>query len=205
MNLEQIFENVCSRFSKNKVLHKTLWMEIELAYTGRDRHYHNMEHLQSLYQELEACKAEVAGENAVMFSLFYHDIVYKSTSKSNEEKSAELASKRLQTLSLPAPLINQVYQYILATKGHEVSDSHDCNLFTDADLSILGRPWDEYVNYLEQVRAEYSIYPNFLYRPGRKKVLHHFLDMPRIYKTDFFFSRYEIQARENLQKELMAF
>lgn len=53
-----------------------------------------------------------------------------------------------------------------------------------------------------QVRKEYSIYPDLLYKPGRKKVLQHFLQMERIFKTQVFYDKYETQSRRNLEKEL---
>jgi predicted metal-dependent HD superfamily phosphohydrolase len=46
------------------------------------------------------------------------------------------------------------------------------------------------------------MYPDFLYRPGRRKVLQHFLDMERIFKTEEFASKFEKQARVNLGWEL---
>jgi predicted metal-dependent HD superfamily phosphohydrolase len=52
------------------------------------------------------------------------------------------------------------------------------------------------------VRKEYLIYPDLIYNPGRKKVLHHFLAMDRIFKTDFFYNKFEQQARQNLRKEI---
>jgi predicted metal-dependent HD superfamily phosphohydrolase len=46
------------------------------------------------------------------------------------------------------------------------------------------------------------VYPDVIYKPGRKKVLAHFLQMERIYKTGIFFTMFEKQARQNLQDEL---
>jgi predicted metal-dependent HD superfamily phosphohydrolase len=90
----------------------------------------------------------------------------------------------------------------MATKGHTFSDDPDTNLFTDADLSVLGKPWPTYEAYFKNVRKEYAIYPDFLYKPGRKKVLQHFLTMPRIFKTEYFYDAYESNARENITREL---
>ena len=45
-------------------------------------------------------------------------------------------------------------------------------------------------------------YHDIIYKPGRQKVLKHFLAMNRIYKTDHFFKKYEPQARINLANEL---
>jgi len=75
-------------------------------------------------------------------------------------------------------------------------------LFTDADLSILGAEWPIYHNYTDQIRQEYAIYPDFMYKPGRKKVLLHFLKMERIFKTDYFYITFEAQAIKNIKQEL---
>ena len=90
----------------------------------------------------------------------------------------------------------------MATKKHAVSDNSDTNYFTDADLSVLGQPWEIYSTYYKQVRKEYSLFPELIYVPGRKKVLQQFLQMERIFKTDFFYTKFELQAKENLKKEL---
>lgn len=92
---------------------------------------------------------------------------------------------------------------IRATKNHNPADE-ETNLFTDADLSILGAAPEAYEQYTRQVRREYGLYPGFLYTRGRKKVLNHFLNMPRIFKTSGFYTRYEEQARKNLRSELEA-
>jgi predicted metal-dependent HD superfamily phosphohydrolase len=93
---------------------------------------------------------------------------------------------------------------IIATNGHEVSQNVDVNYFTDADLSILGAPPAEYEQYTKDVRKEYSIYPDILYKPGRKKVLKHFMEMPTLFKTEFFRNRLESQARSNIAWEMEA-
>lgn len=59
-----------------------------------------------------------------------------------------------------------------------------------------------YLQYAENIRKEYSIYPDALYQPGRRQVLQHFLAQEHIFKTPVFRERYEKQARENISKEL---
>lgn len=90
---------------------------------------------------------------------------------------------------------------ILATKKHEPAD-YETNLFTDADLSILGSDPGTYNRYLKNIRKEYAMYPDILYDPGRKKVLLHFLNMDQIFKTKEFSGQLEAQARKNLEAEL---
>ena len=140
--------------------------------------------------------------DTLLFSLFYHDIIYNPLRQDNEEKSAALAVQRLNALSYAAHKTAHCHAQILATKGHQVSQDADTNFFTDADLSILGADWSTYTAYYKNVRKEYAIYPDFLYSKGRAKVLQQFLQMECIYKTAYFYERFEEQARSNIQKEL---
>jgi predicted metal-dependent HD superfamily phosphohydrolase len=172
-------------------------------YTSRKRYYHNLTHLEKLFGALSAVQTQVEDWNTALFALFYHDLIYNPLRKDNEEQSALRAQVCLQQLNVPPEKIARCAAHIRATQGHQVSTDADTNLFTDADLSILGQDWDTYSTYIAQIRKEYAIYPDLLYRPGRQKVLRHFLAMDRIYKTDFFFKRYEEKARENMGRELL--
>lgn len=202
MILRDTFLNLAKSYSSDLQLPEAYWQEIEQAYRAKQRHYHTLKHLENLLLELTAVKNEIQDWEVVLFALFYHDIVYKATGKDNEEKSAELAQKRLETLSFPPERTARCVVHILATKKHTESADPDTNLFTDADLSILGQDENTYNTYGKEVRKEYSIYPDLLYKPGRKRILQHFLNMERIFKTPHFSVLYEQQARTNLQNEL---
>lgn len=198
--LENIFISLVNPY--NKEASQTLWQEIKDYYSHKNRKYHNLTHLENLYNELYLCKELIEDWDTVLFALFYHDIIYKSTRNDNEEQSAELAAQRLKEINYPEDKTERCRQMILATKSHLPVSDNDINLFTDADLSILGYNWSKYKQYYQQVREEYSFYPDILYNPGRKKVLKHFLSMSFIYKTDFFRTKYEENAKENIRKEL---
>jgi len=201
-SLKNVFFNIAGNYTPQTGLIEECWLEIETSYNSPGRHYHTLHHLENLLQELHSIEAIINGWPAVLFSVYYHDLVYNPLKNSNEEKSATLAAARMQSLQVPGHIIERARQHILATKGHSISLNEDTNLFTDADLCILGKPWADYEVYFEQIRKEYAVYPNLIYNPGRKKVLNHFLSMRRIYKTDHFSTMYEAQARLNLQKEL---
>lgn len=194
------FQNVLK--GHNEVHVNTLWTEITANYSQKHRHYHTLTHLENLLQELTPLKAQIQDWPALSWALFYHDIIYNPLKTNNEAKSAELAARRMKTLQLPESLISRCTAHIIATQKHPFSEDPDTNFFTDADLSILGKPWTDYELYSRQIRLEYKVYPDLLYYPGRKKVLAHFLAMERIYKTPHFYALYEEQARENLQREM---
>lgn len=202
MNLKDRFETLCLSFTENKILIEKFWTEIEKKYSEKSKHYHNLQHLKNMFEEMEHVKDKIKNFNSISFSIFYHDVIYDATSKLNEEKSADFAKERLEILGLNNEYLQKVYEQILATKSHQKSKDEDTNFLLDADLSVLGKSNEVYLEYIKQIRKEYSIYPDFLYKPGRKKVLEHFLELESIFKTEYFQDKYENQAKKNIKFEL---
>jgi predicted metal-dependent HD superfamily phosphohydrolase len=200
--LQKKFRSLIKKYAAYPPQPENFWNEIQFHYCEKWRHYHTLTHLQNLLDVLTEAQTQVEEWDVTLFAVFYHDIIYIPTNNNNEEKSAELAKERLSEISFPAKKINHCCSMILATKTHTVSADSDTNYFTDADLSILGQRNDVYIEYTKQVRQEYSIFPDFLYKPGRRKALERFLKMDQIFKTEYFFKKLEKQARENLRFEL---
>jgi len=199
--LEPLFTLMIAELTGD-ALGASYWSEIELNYGKSKRHYHNLQHLDAITRELLEIKHALTNWQTLLFSIAYHDIIYNPLRHNNEEKSAEFAFKRMTTLHCNAEQINNCTAQILATKTHTVSADADTNYFTDADLSILGSSPAVYKGYVQSIRKEYKLYPDFIYNPGRQKVLKHFLEMPAIFKTAHFANKYESSARINLQEEL---
>lgn len=200
--LKETFIELVTGYTDNNNLKNDLWAEIEKNYSSKKRHYHTLQHLDNLLSELNDVKEKIHNWEAVLFTLYYHDIIYNTLKLDNEEKSAAFADERMKQIGVPNETIELCTKQILATKSHIKSDKSDTNYFTDADLSVLGQDWDNYSIYYKNIRKEYSIYPDLVYNPRRRKVLNHFMEMDRIYKTDFFYNKYEVQAKLNLQKEM---
>jgi len=74
----------------------------------------------------------------------------------------------------------------------------------DIDLSILGYSPEKYSQYKKNIRKEYSWVPENDYVSGRKKVLESFLKKQKIFQTEYFYSKYEQNARINIQEEIRA-
>jgi predicted metal-dependent HD superfamily phosphohydrolase len=199
--LRNVFEILFKKYSADERLIAEYWKEIEEKYSGKGRHYHTLSHLEYMYGELLPVKDKMLDWEAALFALFYHDMIYNVLKNDNEERSADIAQQRLAKVNFPGMRAQRSLALIIATKKHELTGFTDVDLFTDADLSVLGAPFETYRAYAENVRKEYSVYPDLLYKPGRKKVLQHFLGMPSIFKTTFF-SHYEQQARENIAREI---
>jgi len=202
VTLETVFKELAGHYSKDELLINKCWKEIERNYSHKKRYYHNLSHLERLIEQLQEYQTVVTDWHTILFSVFYHDSIYKVLLKDNEEKSAAVAVNNLNKIGFPEQKIIECSKQILATKTHMASADNDTNLFTDADLSVLGQAAHVYEEYCHQIRKEYAVYPDIIYKPGRKKVIAHFLGMDSIFKTPAFFDRYEKQAKENLQLEL---
>ncbi len=204
--LQDQFTILALRYTQNAALIKQLWNEIETAYSDSERYFHTLSHLENLMKELSPLESSIQDWDTLLFCLFYHDIVYDMVQhvleNDNEEISSAIAEKTLETICFPTDKIELCRQHILATKAHRISDNADINFFIDADLSILGKPWEVYNEYTKNIRKEYHIYPDSIYHSGRLNILRHFRKMDRVFKTDHFFNLYEEKARENMTREI---
>lgn len=200
MNLNEIYSELLSNigFSDNEIQQN--WEDLEKAYSKKSRHYHNVTHLKEMIACFEIYANRLQNPNEILFAIFYHDFVYSASKKDNELKSAEYALKVLgEKTNLNTQL---VFDAICATQHHAHNTNEDINWLIDFDLKILTKDWEEYKIYFEQIRKEYRIYPDFLYKPGRAKALKHFLEYDFIFQTDEFRNLYEDQARRNIEKEI---
>ena len=200
MNLNKIYTDLLLNigFEDNEIQQN--WTDLEKAYSNKSRHYHNLTHLKEMIASFEIYRDQLQNPNEILFSIFYHDFVYSASKKDNELKSAEFALAILpENISLNKQL---VFDAICATQQHQHNSIEDINWLIDFDLKILAKDWEDYKIYFEQIRKEYRIYPDFLYKPGRAKALKHFLEYEFIFQTNEFRGLYEEKARRNIEKEI---
>ncbi|MEP6803485.1 MAG: hypothetical protein ABI892_03100 [Flavobacterium sp.] len=200
MNLKENYTELLSNigFSGNDI--QKNWLDLQKAYSNKSRHYHNLTHIKDMIECFETYSVQIKSPNEILFSIFYHDYIYKSSKKDNELKSAEFALSILpENIQLDKTL---VFDAICATQLHQYNSNEDINWLIDFDLKILARDWEDYKTYFEQIRKEYSIYPDFLYKPGREKALKHFLENEFIFQTEAFRNLYEEKARVNIEEEI---
>lgn len=200
MKLQKIYNILLTEIGFETAAINQYWLDLEKSYSSKSRHYHNLKHIETMVHAFDGYKAHLQFPNEILYGIFYHDIVYDATRKENELKSAILAVEKLPDHASIDK--NLVYEAIMATKMHQKNNIEDINWLIDFDLIILAEDWDIYKNYCQQIRKEYKIYPDFLYNPGRKKALKHFLKSEFIFQTDLFREKYEAKARENIQREI---
>ncbi|WP_246034801.1 HD domain-containing protein [Polaribacter aestuariivivens] len=179
-------------------------LKIKKKYSERNRHYHNLEHINTMLNLAKENASEIKNLDEVLFAIWFHDIIYKARSKKNEARSAKFAKKNLQKHLFKELDIHKISQLILSTKKHKIiiDDDLDNAFLLDFDLCILGQNWKVYEAYTQKIRKEYKLYPDFLYVPARKKVLQDFLNREKLFFTEKYQQLFEAKARENIQKEI---
>jgi len=163
------------------------------AYSEKHRRYHTSEHINATLKHLDSV-ADLANDE-IELALWFHDAIYKPFSASNELDSAAWASEFLLENKVEQDRIDSVNALIMATVHTAETEGNDQLLMVDIDLSILGSSSAIYDQFENDVRYEYKLVPYFLYRKKRKEILTSFLERERIYQNDFFYDKFETQAR----------
>lgn len=200
MDLQNIYCELLKRIGFSPEITRKHWSNLQKAYSSSSRYYHNLKHLEEMMECFETYKNQLEFTDEVLYALFYHDYIYNSTRKDNELKSAEYAVELLPEQTSVSKQI--IFDLILATKNHIATGVEDEKWLIDFDLKVLAKAPEDYAIYAKQIRKEFSIYPDFLYNPGRKKALQHFLEKEYIYQTESFKTDFETNARINIQQEI---
>ena len=184
-----------------------LWQDIAVRYNETQRAYHSLQHIQQLFSQFEQIKHQLHEPHIIALALYYHDVIYDPRRSDNELKSAEYAVEALKGY-LSAEQCQHIYALIMMTASHELHECLDKDTVSDAaylldmDLSILGTPWSEYQVYAQAVRQEYRHIANEDYRTGRIAVLKKLLAHPVLYLTAYYHNHFELQARDNIKREI---
>jgi len=168
------------------------------AYSEKHRAYHTLEHIDACLIQLDAVTGETDNPDVIEIALWFHDAIYNPLSSTNEEDSAALAKSFLYENLVASDMTDRVYELIIFTKNHHAPNSADGQLILDIDLSILGAERNIYEQFENNIRKEYRLIPSFIFKRERKKILKSFFERQRLYHSDYFFERYEKQAKENL-------
>lgn len=202
-DLKLVFTGLVTQYADIGKLFDSYWKEIVEAYSSEQRHYHNLHHLHYVYSRLEECPQKPVDREALLFCLFYHDIVYNIRATDNEERSANIAVLRMEGVGAKKQSIELCKQHILATRTHEATGSPDSDLFCDADIAILGEVPERFAEYCRRVRLEYLGVADEEYNGGRARELESLNNRKELFHTEYFRNRYEDTARKNLEKEIL--
>jgi predicted metal-dependent HD superfamily phosphohydrolase len=166
------------------------------------RSYHSLAHLRDCLARLDEAFATGTDRDLAEAALWYHDVVYQPEASDNEARSAELARADLLEGGVMKEIADEVARLVRVTDHTVAPVDPVAALVCDVDLSILGRPADEFAEYEQRIRQEYHHVPESLYRVGRSRVLTHLSARKPLYLTSHFRSRFEAPARRNLARSL---
>lgn len=179
-----------------------LLQRLVASYSELHRKYHTVQHLEDCLTQLDRVRSETERPAEVELALWFHDAIYDTYRKDNEQRSAEWARDSALAGGLSNEQANRIYALILVTTHDAVSAGRDAAVLVDVDLSILGADAARFDEYERQIREEYLWVPETLYRKARRQILRSFLERERIYSTKYFYTQHETQARENLARSL---
>lgn len=176
---------------------------VALCYSEEHRFYHTLEHIAHGISELGAIlknsQLDEFQVKAIVFAMFFHDIVYDVKSSDNEFQSAGYAYEALTSIGWPTSFAGFVGDLICETAHKKPPASYAAKVLVDADLGILSDTWYLYLEYAKNVRCEYSYLDDIQWCNERIDFLERMLSMPHIYYTQ---PNLEWQASVNLHDEL---
>ena len=191
-------ENHCSRRTVSSTFD-----ELVAIYTGPDRYYHDLNHINGGLDSLDDSLALAQNPNALEMAWWFHDFVYNTGSKTNEYDSSLAADRMLYELGLSVAVRNVIVWLIMATKHDHIPDDQDQRLIIDIDLASLGGLPEVFDRNTADIRKEYSRVTDEDFKKGRSEFFKNFLNgRPSIYLNESFRNKYEAQARENLRRTM---
>ncbi|MGB3656162.1 MAG: HD domain-containing protein [Rivularia sp. (in: cyanobacteria)] len=212
--LFQNWDELLQSFDVNQAAAEKTFTQIVESYSSPNRYHHTLEHIDRVLEVIQILESQTQNlePKTVKLAAWFHDIVYDTSSKDNEEKSAEYAVDVLSSLSIPSDVIKNVKRLILTTKNHQAKTCvtrsvkpeayRNAQVLLDADLAILGSNPNEYSKYTQAIRQEYIWVPEAEYIAARKQILQNFLQRENIYFTQLMQQTKEKTARNNLKTEI---
>lgn len=176
-----------------------LWKNFVALYSEETRHYHNLTHIEDCLTKLDSWPSHLSNtmRDTIELAIWFHDIIYNTRRADNEESSAALATHYLRG----HPLATDCHALILATRHKQTIGMRAEEIMCDIDISILGAKPEKYRRYAENIRNEYSWVEIATYSEARAQVLNNLLDRDNLFQTPYAISKWETQARVNIEKE----
>ncbi len=178
----------------------TVYAELRSRLGAPTRHFHNLDHIRECLRHFDRVAALLGDRDAVELALWFHDAEYTPGDPTNERRSAELF---LRFAAGAQPIFcRRVCGLILATRHWYVAHTQDRRYIEDIDLVGFGAAWEKFMHHGDLLRTEFSHQPDVQYYEGQVAFLEQLRKRPVFFATDYFRSRYEAKAYDNLRRLL---
>lgn len=176
-------------------------MSILNNYLGRDRYYHNFDHIGDMISKLNVYFPYHSEDQALKYAILYHDVIYVAGSTMNEFHSAEALARDLPKYELSQKNLQEAQRLIMQTQHHKPVEGDILGQII-VDLDLAGLASNQYQLNSLNVRSEFGAFSDDVWRTGRKEWLTDFLSRETVYHTDLGKALWEDDARVNMQAEL---
>ena len=132
-----------------------LYHQLVACYSEPHRKYHTIQHLNECLTHFERVRALADHADEVELALWFHDAIYDTSKKDNEQRSAEWARESVLAAGVSSEKADRIYELIMATMHNAVPMGKDAEVLVDIDLGILGAGTDRFDDYEVQVREEF--------------------------------------------------
>ena len=188
---------------------------LRVAYVTPPRAYHGFDHVEAVLARFDEV-ADGPGwhrPREAWLAVLYHDAIYVAGRSDNESRSAELAvdaiGRWLPDAGIDAGRVARLIE-LTARHGHigpadvgTGADADDARHFLDCDMAILGAEAGPFDAYDRGIAEEYrGRVPGWMFRRGRRRFLEALLASERIFLSEYFHVRLDVQARENIRRAL---
>lgn len=184
--------------------------ELAQAWMEPGRFFHNLEHLKALLENIDFMAQTARNPDALRLAAWFHGVRFDVSAQAVAQAKDGLdihagalkAQEVLTSLEMPQPQVQRVVGLIESLEGHRGDpDDIDAQVLSDADLSILAADPEDYLDYMCQLRREYSAYDDAEFVSARSQVVSALLARRQLFWTHAA-SAWEELARENLRAEL---
>ncbi|MFO1316844.1 MAG: hypothetical protein U1F58_14700 [Burkholderiales bacterium] len=174
----------------------SVYGELARLLDGPDRRFHNSSHIADCLARFDEVVGLLHDRDAVEMAIWFHDAIYVPGDPSNERRSAELF---LRLSEGARPLFRRrVCALIMTTKRAVAARGNDRKFIDDIDLAGFGAAWDEFMRHGDLLREEFSAQSDPEYYSGLAAFLAALRARPHFFGTDYYRTRYEAKARDNL-------
>jgi len=180
-----------------------------------ERRYHTFSHVLDCIDVLnvssQSLRLSAYDYQRLFMAIAWHDSVYKThhkTKTTNEIESAILFRSEFNDSQnyFSYLFVNDVSELIRKTDHfNTTSDGGFLNgVIRDIDLSGMGGGWQKFKFNSQLVRMEYSEFTDEEYTKGRILIFEKLLERNCIFETRLFESRFSINAKSNIKRELLS-
>lgn len=178
-----------------------VYQEVHDYYSESGRHYHTPKHIEHCLVQFDLSSDGMDDADAVEMAIWFHDLVFDAQAPDNELQSArrfvELAND-----SMGDDFKTRVYDLIMSTAPPRMPKTTDQEFMLDIDLSSFGLPWADMLRDSIAVRKESANLSDADFFPGQRAFLESLVNREHFYLTEYFRSRIEESARDNINRYL---